>query len=228
LTNERSFTTCAAMTDMRATRTIDRKPQILEAAAQCFAQGGFHRATMQDVARSAGMVPGNLYHYFSSKEAIIEELVERDRAAIAQDFAALAESTHLMDAFRALGRKHFIEEPREKAILSLQIWSEAALDPKIAAHIATLHEEVRQGIVSVCQAAKHRGEIHPDADIDAIARLILILSDGLVRRRAIDPDYDSEKEVEFVLNLIGALLDGAVQPTALCPSRAADEKELVL
>jgi AcrR family transcriptional regulator len=210
------------MTALRSTRTIDRKPQILDAAAQCFAQAGFHRSTMQDVARSAGMVPGNLYRYFSSKEAIIEELVERDRAAIAQDFAALAASTHFMDAFRALGRKHFIEEPREKAILALQIWSEAALDSKIAAHIATLREEVRRGIVSVCQAAKARGEIHAAVDSDAIARLILILSDGLIRRRALDPDYDSEKEVEFVISLIGALLGGAIDPNILCPSRAAD------
>ena len=35
------------------------------------------------------MSPGNLYRYFSSKDAIIEGLTERDRSLIAEDFSKL-------------------------------------------------------------------------------------------------------------------------------------------
>ena len=70
----------------RAPRHLDRRPQILDAAEACFTRSGFHRTTMQDVAGEAGMVPGNLYRYFASKDALILALIERDRAEIAADF----------------------------------------------------------------------------------------------------------------------------------------------
>jgi TetR/AcrR family transcriptional regulator, repressor for uid operon len=194
----------------KATRLLDRRPQILDAAERCFALHGFHKTTMQDVAREASMVPGNLYRYFPSKHAIIAGIVERDRAEIAADFASLASAANLMDAFKALGRKHFIDQPREKAVIALQIWSEAALDPEIATLVATIHAEVRRGILDVLTKARAAGQVHPDVDLDAVAKLVLTLSDGMIRRRAIDRDFQSQGEVENALCVIGAVLGGAI------------------
>jgi len=205
------------MLETKPPRFLDRRPQILDAAERCFSHAGFHHTTMQDVARESGMVPGNLYRYFPSKDAMIAGLIERDRAAIAADFAALSDAANLMSAFEQIGRKHLVEQPREKAVLALQIWAEAARNPDIAALCATIHREVRNGIITVCQQSKHSGDIHPDVDVDALASLILTLSDGLIRRRAIDQDFDSGREVDTVMCLIGALLNGAVSLSS-CPS----------
>jgi AcrR family transcriptional regulator len=202
------------MLDMKISRQVDRRPQILDAAERCFAQAGFHRTTMQDVARDAGMVPGNLYRYFPSKNAIIAGLIERDRAELAADFACLSGAPNLMEAFKILGRKHFADQPREKSLIALQIWSEAALDPQISALVGEVQMEVRNGIMNVCSMAKKSGQIHEDVELDALARLILTLSDGLIRRRAIDPDFDCDCEVENTLCLIGAVLEGAVKLSA--------------
>jgi AcrR family transcriptional regulator len=194
----------------RAPRHLDRRPQILDAAEACFTRSGFHRTTMQDVAGEAGMVPGNLYRYFPSKDALILALIERDRAEIATDFAALVDTIDLMGAFRSLGRRHFIEKPREKAVLTLEIWSEAARNPAIADVMGGVQAEVRRGIIAVCEKARSKGEIPHSIDLDAVARLILTVSDGLIRRRALDPDFESETEVATLLDLIGAVLCGAV------------------
>ena len=200
----------STMLETKPPRQVDRRPQILDAAERCFSHAGFHHTTMQDIARESGMVPGNLYRYFPSKDAMIAGLIERDRAAIAADFAALSDATNLISAFEQIGRKHLVEQPREKAVLALQIWAEAARNPDIAALCATIHREVRNGIITVCQQSKRSGDIHPDVDVDALASLILTLSDGLIRRRAIDRDFDSGREVDTVMCLIGALLNGAV------------------
>ena len=173
---------------------------------------------MQDVAGEAGMVPGNLYRYFSSKDALILALIERDRAEIAADFAALGGTGDLMGAFRTLGHRHFIEKPREKAVLTLEIWSEAARNAAIAEVMEGVQAEVRRGIIAVCEKARIKGDIPDQVDLDAVARLILTLSDGLIRRKALDPDFESETEVATLLNLIGAVLCGAVSLTP-CATR---------
>jgi AcrR family transcriptional regulator len=202
--------------EVKSSRQVDRRPQILDAAERCFALNGFHRTTMQDVAREAGMVPGNLYRYFPSKNAIIAGLVERDRAEIAADFATLSSAQNLMTAFEQLGRKHFIDQPREKAVIALQIWSEAALDPEIAAQVAAVQSEVRVGIRGVLSRARETGEIHPDVDVEALTQLIITLSDGMIRRRAIDGDFHSQGEIENNLCVIDAVLNGAIQFSHKC------------
>jgi hypothetical protein len=121
-----------------------------------------------------------------------------------------------MTAFEQLGRKHFIDQPREKAVIALQIWSEAALDPEIAAQVAAVQSEVRVGIRGVLSRARETGEIHPDVDVEALTQLIITLSDGMIRRRAIDGDFHSHGEIENNLCVIGAVLNGAIQFSHKC------------
>src|SRR5215212_11254207 len=107
----------------------DRRGRILDAAERCFVRAGFHRTTMHDVAAEAGMSPGNLYRYFASKEAMVVGLAERDRARVGEDFSAFAGEEDFLETFARIGRKHFAEEPRERAILCLEIWAEATRNP---------------------------------------------------------------------------------------------------
>ncbi len=46
--------------------------QIIDAAYRCFARKGFHQATMRDIYAEANLSPGAVYHYFDSKDAIIQ------------------------------------------------------------------------------------------------------------------------------------------------------------
>ena len=46
--------------------TAARRKQILDAATQVFAEKGFHRATIKDIARVAGIADGTIYTYFDS------------------------------------------------------------------------------------------------------------------------------------------------------------------
>ena len=47
---------------------LDRRRIILNAAAELFSTQGFDRTTIRDIAGQAGLLPGSVYHYFSSKE----------------------------------------------------------------------------------------------------------------------------------------------------------------
>ena len=183
-------------------------------------RSGFHRTTMQDVAAETGMSPGNLYRYFRSKDAIVAGLAERDRQQMAAEFSGLEQSENFVEAFAELGRKHFAEEPRERAVLCLEIWAEATRNPAFAAMTAEFEREVTGRIAGLLERAKARGAISERADPKAIALVISILADGLFVRRAIAPGFDPEREVGHIIRVIGAMLDGSVDlATALPKSR---------
>ena len=80
------------MTD-RSIAQEERRKQILDAAVRVFARRGYHGSRVGDIAEEAGVAHGLLYHYFASKEEVLQtvfrenwgELIERFRAVEAAD-----------------------------------------------------------------------------------------------------------------------------------------------
>src|SRR3981081_1960655 len=72
-----------------ALRNRARRDQILSAATKCFVENGFHGSSMAELAKRAGMSVGHIYHYYESKDAIIEAIVDRD----------IEEAPGMLDAF---------------------------------------------------------------------------------------------------------------------------------
>jgi TetR/AcrR family transcriptional repressor of uid operon len=200
----------------------ERRSRILDAAERCFVREGFHRTTMQDVAAEAGMSPGNLYRYFASKDAMVVGLAERDRARMGQDFAQIAEADDFLAALAQLGRKHFVEEPREKAVLCLQIWAEATRSAAFAAISADFERDVVSRMTELFRQAQQRGAVAAGVDPESAALLVSTLANGLFVRRAVVPSFDAEREVSQVLAVIEAMLSGAITlPTKSGPGGAS-------
>ena len=53
---------------------IDKRRQILDAAIRVFARQGFHSTRVSDIADEAGVAYGLVYHYFKSKDEVLNEL----------------------------------------------------------------------------------------------------------------------------------------------------------
>jgi TetR/AcrR family fatty acid metabolism transcriptional regulator len=56
------------------TAAADKRRVILDAAVRVFARQGFHTCRVSDIADEAGVAYGLVYHYFSSKEEILDTL----------------------------------------------------------------------------------------------------------------------------------------------------------
>jgi AcrR family transcriptional regulator len=54
-----------------------RRDEILDIAAQCFADRSYAAASMNDIAAAGGTSKARLYHYYDSKEAILFDLLDR-------------------------------------------------------------------------------------------------------------------------------------------------------
>lgn len=110
-----------------------RSHEILLAARTAFSEKGFDGASMQDLARAAGMSVGNFYRYFPSKAAIVQALIAADISEMEQSFSSLSVAEDPVAALRA-ELKSRIE--LDQKCSHGQIWSEinaAALrNPDIA------------------------------------------------------------------------------------------------
>src|SRR5947208_14963208 len=62
---------------MKPSRTNDseRRAELLELAAELFAERGVRATTVRDIADAAGILSGSLYHHFSSKEGMVDEIL---------------------------------------------------------------------------------------------------------------------------------------------------------
>jgi AcrR family transcriptional regulator len=67
----------AAQDPIRAQLIEARRNQILDAAAQVFAEKGFHRATTREIASTAGISEGTIYNYFDNKESLLIGIMVR-------------------------------------------------------------------------------------------------------------------------------------------------------
>jgi len=184
----------------------DRRAEILDAAERCFIRSGFHQASMQEICAEAKMSPGNLYRYFPSKEAIIAGISERNRAEASESFVAVQQAPDFFAGLAGLARHHLVERSAEEVGLCAEIMAESRRSPEIARIARDAERDIRAGLVAMLRRAQEAGEIDATLDLDAVARVLMVIGDGISWRRHADPGFDPEKVLPLVLQMIGCLL----------------------
>lgn len=92
---------------------LARRRELLDKAAGVFAEQGYNATTVRRIADDAGMLAGSLYYYFSSKDAMLEEILRtfldelRERYDAVLDAGTGPRETFealVTESFRAIGR----------------------------------------------------------------------------------------------------------------------------
>lgn len=187
----------------------DRRQTILDAAERCFARSGFHQASMNEICLEAGMSPGNLYRYFPSKEAIIVGIAERSRAEAAESFADAAKAPDFFEGLRSLAHHYIVERPIEEVALCVEILAEGRRSATIGRLSCDIDRDIHARLEDMLKAAAARGQIANDLDYAAAATMLIVLADGMTWQRASDPNFDAEKLLPYMFQMIGHLLSGA-------------------
>jgi TetR/AcrR family transcriptional regulator, repressor for uid operon len=184
----------------------DRRAEILAAAERCFVRAGFHGASMHDICAEAGMSPGNLYRYFPSKEALIAGIAERDRADVGQRFARADFGHGLFTVIEDMARHYFAKWPMERVLLCTEVMSEARRNPDLARISSSFDADVRGWLAQMLRAGAEGGDIPADLDLDGVITMLMIITDGLWWRRALDPDFNPESMVPIFIDIARHML----------------------
>jgi AcrR family transcriptional regulator len=76
----------------RSIASEEKRRLILDAAVRVFARKGYHTCRVGDIAEEAGVAHGLLYHYFSSKEELLETVFRETWAELLEAFGRVEES----------------------------------------------------------------------------------------------------------------------------------------
>lgn len=187
----------------------DRRQQILEAAVAVFAERGYQRATVKEIAARAGVAPGTIYLYFRNKRelllALAETLIRRAADALLTFHSELDVESHLALILR--DRLRFVRENQGLLrALATEIWTDRELAAQFFGQVIL----PVLGTASVyIQERVARGEVRPfqaEVVLPAVAGGILLIS--ILRMIAPDSPAATLSEEEIVRELVQLYLRG--------------------
>lgn len=168
-----------------------QRERILCAAQARFVECGFHAASMAGIAEEAGMSPGLIYRYFTSKNEIILAIIERQLELSRAEISGLRGSEDLaMDIWRIIGPTT-TSENRMKPALHVEMSAEASRDPQIAAAVSESDQILRDEFGQWLRRSREQGGLGLSAKrARSVALLLQCLMDGLRVRSLREPDLD--------------------------------------
>lgn len=158
-----------------------RRRQILDAALRSFREKGFTGASMADICKAAGMSPGHVYHYFSSKDEIVSAISEADRSAAAAAFEQIGRSDDLLSALlAALDPATDLGEYGIDGTLAFDVFAEAGRNPEIAGSIRTIYQDINSRLAGLIREHQNLGKVPAGIDPKGAALAITAMAEGLV------------------------------------------------
>lgn len=183
----------------RGARAQAQRDRILDAAQRCFAERGFHGASMAMVADTAQMSAGLIYRYFAGKSELIHGIVSRQMELLADDLEALESGTRdpvdgIVENYRYCATRTREDESTPchlDATLVLEIVAESSRDSVIAEALDLLDQRIDSGLSQwLMQSSGQDGKNIPPQLLQARTLILRALLDGLKMRQARDPELD--------------------------------------
>jgi AcrR family transcriptional regulator len=146
-----------------AEQTVDRRRELLDAAAVVFARKGFHASRVGDIAEEAGVAHGLLYHYFRSKEEVLETIFRETWGALVAETQRIEDAAvplrEQLHRFAGFYLGSWLITPDAIRVLVREI----ARSPDVGERV----DEIRAvflALTRMIETAKQRGEVRADCD----------------------------------------------------------------
>lgn len=174
-----------SLTTLPNPATEERGLEILASIRQAFAEKGFDGASMQDLARAAGMSVGNFYRYFPSKAAIVQAMCAYDLAEIQGEFAEIKSSDAPMACLRERILMHFAEEGMQDGQLWAEITAAAMRKPEIGTASLQMEETITRLLASIFARVTERSEPEALLRYQGQCQLLVMLVKAMAIRTAL-------------------------------------------
>jgi TetR/AcrR family transcriptional regulator, cholesterol catabolism regulator len=182
----------------------ERRDEILALAAKIFADKGYASTTVREIADSAGILSGSLYHHFPSKEAMLDEIMHGFLDDIvAQYRATVAAGGDPLEVLRALVREAFGSLGGNPAALAVMIneFNFLVQFPRFA-YLREGAEETERLWTAVIEDGMQAGVFRSDIEPRMIYRFMRDTIWISVRWYRPDGKYSPEEIADYYLELL--------------------------
>jgi TetR/AcrR family transcriptional regulator, fatty acid metabolism regulator protein len=184
-----------------AERTGDRRRELLDAAARVFATKGFHATRVGDIAEEAGVAHGLLYHYFRSKEEVLETIFRETWGLLVIETERIESSdVPLREQLRRFARFYlgsWLATPELIRVLVREI----ARSPDVGNRV----DEIRGvflSLIRMIEAAKARGEVRADCNPVLAAWTVYGALEEILTGWVLGQLPDEEEDVERAITTV--------------------------
>ncbi len=210
---------------------LARRQQILDGAAGCFADRGFHQTTMNDICQATDLSPGAIYRYFASKEAINTAVWDRNREWVRDVLeTARSQAREPVDTLLVIGQTmwlSYFDDPAFETMTRVEIenWPEILRDQDL---LNDRREEMafwRSVVTHLMRDAKAAGQLRAHVDPESLAALFICAHEGLRHYRLVDPDnFEPRRLFQLIAALVseGALSEAWEERLKLVPKASLE------
>ena len=202
----------------RVDRQADRRRQILAAAVKVFAKKGFHASRVGDVAEEAGIAYGLVYHYFQSKEDLLETIFRTTwtemLARVREVEAAGVPASEAVRQVTALLLRTWRRDPDLVRVLVREVTRNQHVQQEIEEITEAM--ETLEGIIRRGQeSGEFRGELDPKLAAAVFYGALEEILSGWVLGQLPDRDEDIARAER---NVVSVLIGGFAEPTVGRPT----------
>jgi TetR/AcrR family fatty acid metabolism transcriptional regulator len=158
----------------KQTRDNGKYQRIMDAAIKVFAEQGFHKATISQVAREAGVADGTIYIYFKNKADILDNFFNNRTRQVFQRFRETVEQAPDAEAkLRNLMHRHLYEFQRDRDMAV--VFQREALQARYVAdkYIRDISKMYLDILGEIIEQGQQEGRIRKDFQAGLVKRMIL-------------------------------------------------------
>ena len=188
-------------------RRQQTRDHLLAAAAQVFADRGFHGASLDEVAAVAGFTKGAVYSNFKNKEGLFLALFKANYDREMEALRATLDASDVPPESRISDFVALIREQTRKAggsfgVLYQEFWLYAARNPAAREQLTRLEDENVREVAEILDAEWKRQGLEPLEPAERVARIIVVLFHGIGLLGVLQPEVADDSLIEAAISLI--------------------------
>jgi TetR/AcrR family transcriptional regulator, cholesterol catabolism regulator len=162
------------MTSPAASQPASRRDELLKLAATMFAERGLRATTVRDIADSAGILSGSLYHHFSSKEEMVDEVLRGFLDWLFTRYQEIVDTEpNPLERLKGLFMASFEAiEHRHAQVVIYQDEAKRLAGQERFAYVEERNKEQRKIWLDLLNQGIDEGCFRPDIDVDLVYRFI--------------------------------------------------------
>jgi AcrR family transcriptional regulator len=183
-----------------------KRKEILDAAHRCFLRHGLQGASISMICKEVGISAGHLYHYFPSKDAIIEQMANEYLSKLHTYFERQQDSEDVATILLSEIWSMTSWDDTEHCRILFELLAESGRNDRVRYILADNTKSVRQLLAQTLKSGQTDGKVDPDLNPDHTAAMLIAIVDAVPMLPLMVPGISFEESRKLLSMMVRRFL----------------------